>query len=359
MSNTFHTVTVKNIERQTESCVTVELDIPSSLKDAFRFEAGQYLTLMAQIGNEEVRRSYSLCSAPYEETWKVAIKEIPNGKFSSYANRDLKIGDSLQVMAPMGNFKLLTTANGSENHVFFAAGSGITPIISMIKTMLRSRPTAKAILFYGNRDQENVIFKTELEVLSSEYPSRLFVYQTYSRQDPGDPCFYGRIDAEKCRIYSERFFNASESDAAYLCGPAEMIFAVRDALTALGMSKEKIKFELFSTDGLPKEDTSVQEAPKLSATTSKVQVQLHGEIIEFEMAQTGKSILDAALDHGADLPYSCKGGVCCTCKAQVQSGEVKMEVNYALDDDEVEEGFILSCQSHPISEEVFVDFDVF
>ena len=356
MSTMFHTLQVKDIHRETEDSVVLSFNVPSELQEDFSFVPGQYLTLETAIQGEDVRRSYSLCSAPFENEWKVAVKRVENGKFSTYANQQMNSGDEIKVMAPTGNFKLETRADNKNHYVAFAAGSGITPILSMIKTVLKEEPNSTFTLFYGNRNLDTIIFREELEALKNRYVKRLSVHHILSKEKLGSPLFFGRIDAEKCKKFGSVFFNPSEVHSFYLCGPSQMIFAVKDQLADLGVDASKIHFELFTTSDIKVEKKKV-EASFNPETESKVTIILDQESFDMPLAYGGTSILDAALAAGADLPYACKGGVCSTCKAKITEGEVIMDINYALEPDEVEQGFVLTCQSHPRTSTVTVDFD--
>ena len=324
-----HTLTIKEIRRETEDTVSLAFDIPESLKAKFSFESGQYLTLETEINGEKVRRSYSLCSAPTDQEWRVAIKKVEGGKFSTYANEHLSDTEQMDVLPPMGNFKLSPNKDVQNHHIGFAAGSGITPILSMIKTVLREEPKSKFTLFYGNKNFESIIFREEIEALKNLYLNRLSVHHILSREKLGSPLFYGRINGEKCAKFADVFFKATNVAGFYLCGPAEMIFDVKDSLLECGVSADKIHFELFNTSGLPKKESEISENADLDPLKeSKVTVILDGDSFDFNLAYGGVSILDAALEEGADLPYACKGGVCCTCKAKIDEGSVDMDVNY-------------------------------
>lgn len=356
--STMHKIKVKEVIKETEDCVSVSFDIPSKLYESFDYLPGQYLTLEAEINSEKVRRSYSLCSAPYENEWKVAIKKVPQGKFSTYANEVLTAGDELKVMQPMGNFKLSCDASHANHYVSFAAGSGITPMLSMIKEVMESEPKSQFTLFYGNRNTESVIFREEIEGIKNRYLNRLSVHYVLSKERLMSDIFYGRIDEEKCRTYAKVFFNPTEVHSYYLCGPSQMIFTVRDTLIDLGVTESNINFELFSTDDMPTGEKPVAEIAEVDrGKMSAVKVTVDGISFDFDLAYDGEDVLDAALGYGADLPFACKGGVCCTCKAKLTKGEVVMDVNYTLEPDEIEAGYILTCQSHPRTESIEVDFD--
>lgn len=352
-----HDLLVKEVRRETSEAVSVLIDVTEDLKSDFAFEPGQYLTLEVQIEGEAVRRSYSLCSAPSDSTWRVAIKEVPDGKFSTYANRHLTAGDTLSVMQPTGNFRL--SKKEGQHYVGFAAGSGITPILSMIRETLQQRPDSTFTLFYGNKGVDSIIFRDELEDLKNQYMGRLAIHHIFSREKIGTPLFFGRIDGDKCSAFCGRLFDKERVDNYYLCGPAQMIFDVNDALLELGVAEDQVHYELFTTDGLPTQPlpTTKEEASIDPKSQSEVSILLDGNTTVIPLSYGGDNILDAALAGGADLPFACKGGVCSTCKAKVTHGDVSMDINYALEPDEVAAGFVLTCQSHPRTEQVTIDFD--
>jgi len=358
MSKHLHDLTVKEIRRETDDCVSVSFSIPDELTQLFDYKAGQYLTLAAQINNEEVRRSYSLCSAPHENEWRVAIKKVPFGKFSSYANETLREGDIVKAFPPDGHFTIDTDPHQQKHYLAFAAGSGITPMLSLVKTIMVNEPLSTFSLFYGNRNANSIIFKEELEDLKNTYLTRFKLYHVLSRQPSDSPLFDGRIDGDKCKLFYQLLLAQNPPDEAFLCGPAEMIFELKDVLIDLGLKKETVHFELFSSpdDHKKKQRDSIQDTED-EGQQSSIEMKLDGKIHHFELRQKGINILDAGIKHGADLPYSCKGGVCSTCKAKVLEGKVHMDVNYALEEDEMEQGYVLACQSHPRSEKVVIDFD--
>ncbi len=353
MSNTFFTLNVKNVNRETAETVSIFFDLSEDQKANFNFIPGQYLTLRTTIDGEDVRRSYSICTAPYENELAVAVKEIENGVFSGFANKTLKTGDQLDVMAPMGNFKINTAAENSKNYIFYAAGSGITPVISMIKSILREEPSSNVQLYYGNRNSDSVIFKSQLDALNDEYINFNRNY-IYSKQDTGNDLTNGRINAAKCQAFFDKSQENITIDGIYACGPEEMIMCVKDFYLEKGLSKDKIHFELF-TAAVPTEIAAPVESGE--PVQSEVTVIIDDEEYQFSLNTKGKNILQAAQDEDADVPFSCKGGVCCTCRAKVMEGTVSMDLNFALEEDEVAGGFILTCQSHPTSEKVVVSFD--
>lgn len=354
----FHTLRVSDITRETDDAISVAFEIPEDLKEDYEFLPGQYLTLETDIKGEAVRRSYSLCSSPVDGELRVAIKKVESGKFSSWANEDLTVGQNIRVMTPEGRFTLVVDPTIKRNYVAFAAGSGITPVYSIIKSVLELEPKSTFTLFYGNKSSKTVIFRDKIDGLKSQHMNRLEVHHILSREDQGSDYLKGRIDDAKCISFAGKFFDPAATDAFFLCGPEAMINAVSDSLLNMGVNKSKVHYELFTTPSQQiAHKTTVSAEKKTDAIKSAVTVILDGEETHFDIASDGKAILDAALDAGADVPYACKGAVCCTCRARVMEGSVEMEMNYALEDDEVEDGYILTCQSHPTSEKVVVSYD--
>ena len=348
---TFHSTKVLEVRRETADCVSVALEVPNT--ETFSFVPGQYLTLRSTINGQEVRRSYSLCSSPLSGELRVAIKQVEQGVFSTWANTELKAGDTIETMPPMGNFALEIGPTDEQTYVGFAAGSGITPVLSILKTVLERAPKAKFILFYGNRKTNSIIFKAELEDLKDAYMGRLEVHHVLSREDQGNDLLFGRIDEARAAQFAAQIPGVKAAAGHFLCGPEAMIKGVQSALEQAGVASKNIHFELF-TSAAP----AAEKAPAASASSgdAAVTVILDGE--ETHFTQGPKDfILDSALDAGADVPYACKGAVCCTCRAKVLEGEVEMAMNYSLTDDEVAEGFILTCQSMPRSPKVTVSFD--
>lgn len=353
----FHSIKVKEIRKETADCISIVFDIPEELKNTFTYQAGQYLTLRVHIKGEEIRRSYSLCSSPLEREWRIAVKKLDAGIFSAYASEQLKVGDTLDVMSPMGSFRTDIHSDNKKDYVGIAAGSGITPIISIIKTILQIEPQSSFTLVYGNRSRHSIIFKEELEALKNKYIHRFRIIHILSREITDAPINSGRIDAAKCNTLFTKAINL-QADEFFICGPEELIFCVKDFLNAKGIDRTKIHFELFASPNSQKLTVNNPQSIIGDATfKSKVTVMLDGRSFQFNLSHEAENILDAALQHGADLPYSCKGGVCSTCRAKLVEGEVDMDVNYALEPEEVEQGFILTCQSHPRTEKVVVDFD--
>lgn len=350
---------VKDIIRLTDDAVQIELSAENgSVKEFSEFKAGQYINVRTFIDGHEVRRSYSICTAPGADNISIGVKEVQGGLFSTFANRMLSIGDTLECTLPQGNFINQLENQEDKTFVFFAAGSGITPVLSLIKTCLVNSKTNSVVLFYGNKNIRSIMFLEELEALKNKFIDRLQIFHVLSRQQQDTELLNGRIDQKKVGEWDDILFEIDEADSFFLCGPEEMISDVSKKLQSEGVDANNIHFELFTSQ---KADQARKQR-KLEETTQKdaahqVRINVHGKKIEFGFDQDDDNLLDAALSNGADLPFACKGGVCCTCKARLKEGEVKMYVNYGLEQEEIEQGFILTCQSYPITEEVVVDFD--
>ncbi len=352
----FHQLEIKDIRRETADCVSIAFDIPESLKDSFQYKQGQYITLKVKVGGEELRRSYSACSSPIaDEELRIAVKKVENGRVSGHLNNGIEVGTSIEVMEPMGNFYTEMPSGSSKHYVGFAAGSGITPVMSLLKTALASDDTSKFTLFYGNKSESDIIFKDELEALQDKYGERLEVNHLLSREKTADPLFTGRISSAKCADLIARFPDVLNADEHFLCGPFDMIEGIKERLLEEGVQKEKVHFELFSTP-VPAEESEESAEGDGSVVEAKATIVLDGEETEITVP-VGENILDAALDAGLDAPYACTGGSCCTCRAKVMEGKAVMDVNYALTDEEVEAGYILTCQSHPTTAKIVVDYD--
>lgn len=354
----FHKLKVKEVKAETPDCVSIAFEVPAILKNDFLFEQGQNITIKKEIEGEEIRRSYSICSAPFENELRVAVKMVEGGKFSAYANSTLKAGDELDILPPTGKFNTKLQTTNNKHYVAFAAGSGITPVISIIKTTLQTEPASSFTLVFGNRGRSTIMFFEELEGLKNKYLNRFNFINILSREKTDAPINFGRIDPEKLSALN-KLVDYKNTDEFFICGPEDMIFCVKDFLEQMNIDKKKIHFELFTTPGQKKSSVVRRGASvESSGPKSKITVKLDGRSFDFNLGFDGESILDAALKQGADLPFACKGGVCCTCKAKLLEGEVEMEVNWGLEQEEVEQGYILTCQSHPKTEKVAVDFDI-
>jgi ring-1,2-phenylacetyl-CoA epoxidase subunit PaaE len=359
MSIHFHKLIVKEVRRETPECVSVLFEIPEAIKKDFAFKHGQSLTMRTFLNGEEVRRTYSICASPLDDEWRVAIKKQEGGSFSGFANEQLKKDDVLEVMQPVGKFYTDLDPGQKKIYVAFAAGSGITPVISIIKTTLRTEAKSQFTLVYGNKNKNSIIFKEELEALKDKFIDRFRMIHILSRERTDAPINSGRINQEKLNELN-KLINYKGTDEFFICGPEEMIFCVKDFLENNGVEKKKIHFELFTTPGEERKSAvkSQESGVKDSGPQSKISVKLDGITFDFDLGFNGEPILDAALKQGADLPFSCKGGVCCTCKARLIEGEVDMEVHWGLEHEEIEQGYILTCQSHPKTERVVVDYDI-
>ncbi|MBK9271147.1 MAG: 2Fe-2S iron-sulfur cluster binding domain-containing protein [Saprospiraceae bacterium] len=346
-----YSVIVKEVRRETPDCVSVAFDIPNELKEIFAYKPGQYINLIKNLHGQEIHRSYSLCSSPMDSEWRVAIKLLPGGAFSSYANNDLCAGEIIELMPPNGKFT--TDVSQNINYLFIAAGSGITPCLSLIKSILLSSASSVRLI-YGSKSTDQIIFLEQLQSLKNQYIDRLALYFVLSQEIMEEELFHGRISSDKLSEFNGKIYSPDSIDEVFICGPEQMIFDTRDALISQGFEESKIKFELFGTFGLP--------APKVEAIKGageRVQVRLKadGRTIHFDMSKGIDNILDAALKNNARLPYACKGGVCCTCKAKLIKGEVQLLRNYGLEPDEIENGYILTCQAIPKTDAIQVDFD--
>jgi ring-1,2-phenylacetyl-CoA epoxidase subunit PaaE len=353
----FHQLVIADITRETSDCISVAFHVPDNLRQDYLFLPGQHLTLRTSLHGEEVRRSYSICSAPHEQSLRIAIKRVPGGLFSNFANDTLQPGDTLDVMTPSGKFFSPSHLNQPKaNIVAFAAGSGITPIIGILKHVLASSPDSTCTLFYANRSPEAIIFLESLEDLKNTYLNRFSLYHILSRTASDSPLFSGRLDADKCTRFSQSLFNPAETSAFYLCGPYAMVDMLRLSLSGNGARPNTIHAELFAAPDDLNRDAAVQHME--SPANAQITLVADGRSFSFPMSDPTLSILDAALNAGANLPFACKGGVCCTCKAKLIAGQVSMHRNYGLEPEEIEAGLILTCQAFPTTDTVSIDFDL-
>jgi ring-1,2-phenylacetyl-CoA epoxidase subunit PaaE len=353
----FHPLTIAQVRTETRDTIAVTFAVPPELQDSFKFQQGQHLTLRAKIGDDDVRRSYSICSAVQDGALRVAIKRTQGGLFSSWANDTLQAGQTLDVMPPMGHFNVPLDAANRKHYLAFAAGSGITPILSIIKTTLAAEPHSRFTLFYGNRASSSVIFRDELSDLKDTYMERLKLAYVMSREQQDIELFNGRITQEKAAQFLQHWVRAEDIDVAFICGPEDMMHGVSAALQDAGMPKANIKIELFAAS-IPKHAHQPRAATSAAAHQhTEVTVIMDGNAASFTMEQDKESLLDAGLRAGLDMRYSCKGGVCSTCRCKVIEGKVDMDANYALEDYEIARGYVLSCQSFPTTAKVVIDFD--
>lgn len=354
----FHSIKVQDIYKETRDCSVVTFEIPDNLKQEFKYNQGQYLTLKTIIKEQEVRRSYSLCSSPTENKWQVAIKKIDGGLFSTFINDNLRTGDTIDVMPPNGKFFTITNPAKPKNYIVFAAGSGITPILSIIKTHLTTEPNATFKLFYLNRSVKSIIFKEEIELLKNKYFGRFEIFHFLTKEFRNIELLNGRFTSDKLKVLSKSIIDIPNTDECFICGPEEMIFLIRDELILAGLDKDKIHFELFSSGKTKVDKDRIKSIIEHKIQGTQVTIIDGGKEFHFIMDDEFDNILDGAMAAGADLPFACKGGVCSTCRCKVVSGTVEMKVNYALDETEVAKGLILSCQAVPTSKNVVVEFGV-
>lgn len=361
MSSHFVSLIIEDVRRETADCVSIAFAIPPEWKETFRFHQGQNITVRTTIGGTGIRRSYSICSSPLENELRIAVKKVAGGLFSTFANEQLQPGQTLEVLPPTGKFYTELQPENRKRYLAFAAGSGITPVLSLIKTTLATEPASHFTLVYGNRHRPSIIFREELEALKNRYLDRLSLHHILSREEMDIPLYQGRIDIPKCEELTSRLIDLRSMDEVFLCGPREMIFSLRDWLENEGVDKLHIHFELFhpleSASSISPAQQKTEKPVAAGDRVSEVTVKLDGISHNFKLAYDDESVLEAALFQGVDLPFACKGGVCCTCRAKLIEGQVEMDVNYALEADELAAGFILTCQSHPRSQKVVIDFD--
>ncbi len=351
----FHSLTVLDKQQETRDSVRIVFDIPETLRNEFQFQAGQHLPIQIELDGRKLRRTYSICSAKDEWPLQIGVRIQPGGQFSEFAASDLQVGDALDVMPPSGQFHIVPDAGKARHTLGFAAGSGITPILSIIATILKGEPNSRLTLFYGNRTQRTTMFIDDLYALKNRYPERLHLHFLFSREEQEFEIASGRLDEVKVRELMQHFGRGVSVDDAYVCGPDTMIETVAATLADLGVPKDKIHTERF---GVPRK--SGKPAPVVVADqtdTAKITIVMDGHKKSFDMPRSGINIVDAAAEHGIELPYSCKGGVCATCRTHVNSGAVEMATNYGLEPWEVDDGFVLACQCTPVSDEVLLDYD--
>lgn len=357
MANQFYPLKIKDLVKTTSDCSVLSFEVPEELKSEFRFRHGQHLTLRKILNGEDVRRSYSICSSPSENEWRVAVKKIEAGAFSGYINDTLQVGDTIEVAHPAGTFFVEPQPEAEKHYTAFAAGSGITPLLSIIKTHLELEPKCRFSLFYTNQNAASIILKEEIEAIKNLYLERFEVYFFLTQEDRDVSLFNGRMNVDKLETISKYLLDIESVDHFFLCGPEEMIFMIRDYLKGTGVDEKKIHFELFYTAGSQKREKKIRTNDSLSSQMAEIEIIEGGKNFKFRMSMAGENILEAALGKNADLPFACKGGVCCTCKAKLIEGEVDMEVNYALEKEQLDAGYILTCQAVPLSQKVVVDFD--
>ena len=347
--STFHSLKIKEVRRETPQAVSIAFEVPSHLEQDYAFKAGQYINIKTQFEGQEIRKAYSICSAPGSGDLRVAIKAVKNGGFSVFANEKLAAGDTMEVGTPEGNFTFEPKPDRQRNYAAFAAGSGITPVLSIIQSVLQGEPESSFVLVYGNKSPQETIFHQFLHDLQQEYVGRFFVHFVYS-QAKDDNALFGRIERSAVNFVVKNKHKEKEFSKFYLCGPEEMILAVNDVLRENNVPEKNIKFELFST---PIAEKKIEA--DLDGQT-RITVMVDDEETTFVMSQQ-MTVLDAALKQGVDAPYSCQGGICSSCMARIVSGKAEMKKNAILTDGEIAEGLILTCQAHPTTPELYVDYD--
>jgi ring-1,2-phenylacetyl-CoA epoxidase subunit PaaE len=357
MSASFHTLRIAEIVPETADAKSIRFDVPEALRPAFAFRPGQHLTLKADIAGEDVRRNYSLCVAPQDGQLKVTVKRIAGGIFSNWANDNLQPGDAIEVMEPHGSFTWAFAPHASNHYAGFAGGSGITPVMSLLKTALLSEPQSKFTLFYGNRDSQSVIFLEELSRLKNRFMERLQVHHFLAEEAEEIELFNGMLDRTKCDLILGSLIEPDKITAFFICGPGPMMDAAEEALTAIGVPSDRILIERF-TAGRPSAALAAQmQALQTQAAGLTMQVTLDGRTRRVPFDAGAGNILDSARVAGMPAPYACKAGVCATCRARVTKGEVEMAARYGLSDEEIAAGYVLTCQSVPKGEGVELDYD--
>jgi ring-1,2-phenylacetyl-CoA epoxidase subunit PaaE len=351
----FHRLAVSDLRRETADAVSLTFAIPKELAEDYRFSPGQYLTLRTMMDGEEVRRSYSICSGPDDGELRIAVKKVDGGAFSNWAADELKCGDELDVMTPTGRFGVTAAPDQARVYVGFAAGSGITPILSIVKAVLVRQPDSRFFLFYGNRSASGMLFREALEELKDRFIERLSVFHVISGEEQDIPILHGRLDGEKVRVLLRSLVSWQVVDHVFICGPSGMSEDIEATCRAIGIAENRIHVERFVSEfgGKPRPKMVVPPTAPPKAFAALI---IDGKRREVPIAE-GEAILDAALRAGVDLPFACKGGMCSTCRARLVEGKAQMEVNYSLEPWELEKGFILTCQARPVTDRVVVDYD--
>jgi ring-1,2-phenylacetyl-CoA epoxidase subunit PaaE len=357
MAVAFHQLEIADVRRDTEDAVSLAFAVPPQLAAEYRFTPGQHLTLRTFLAGVEMRRSYSICSGLDDGELRVAVKR--HGVFSEFINTSVKQGGRIDVMTPQGRFGIVPDPGAARDYLFIAAGSGITPVMSILKSVLAREPASRAVLLYGNRTARSIILKRELEDLKDRHLDHLAVYHVLSRERQEVELLNGRIDPHKIRRLLRGVLPAANIDHAFLCGPGDMIETARSALAEMGGAPERIHIEHFTVEGAPAPSPgarAVREEISSTPPVAVVDIRLNGLDHVVPLFE-GETIVAAGLRHGLEMPYSCRGGMCCTCRARLVSGQVKMDRNYSLEPWELEKGFVLTCQSHPVTARVAVDYD--
>jgi ring-1,2-phenylacetyl-CoA epoxidase subunit PaaE len=358
----YHPLTIAEVRPEGSDAVCVTLDVPDNLRDTFRFAPGQHIGVRATIDGQEVRRTYSICSATDERHLRIGVRLHERGSMSGHLGRGLRVGDSLEVLPPTGRFFLTPDAQAARMYCAFAGGSGITPILGIMKNVLRHEPNSRFLLFYGNRTTASIMFTEELLALKDQYPQRVSLYFLMSREPQDVELFNGRLDAAKVGVLGRELFDAGGIDGYFLCGPDTMIESVRQGLLGLGVEQARIHSEHFTSDAKrvstpASEEVRLKPDPQGTAALTQVTVVMDGRRRSFEMASDGTTVLEAGEKAGLELPYSCRAGVCSTCRTRVVRGAVTMMTNYALEPWEVEAGYVLCCQALPAATELELTYD--
>jgi ring-1,2-phenylacetyl-CoA epoxidase subunit PaaE len=356
MTPQFHRLTVAEIHRETPDSVSIAFAVPPSLAEAYRFLPGQHVTVKRSLDGEEVRRSYSICSGLDDGELRIAVKKQEGGVFSSFANERLRPGDALEVMTPTGHFTAPLDPDAARTYLGIAAGSGITPLLSLIKTVLQREPKSRFFLLYGNRTTQSIMFREALESLKDRFLDRLSVTHVLSREAQDVPALSGRIDGEKLSLFLRAVLPVAAIDHAFLCGPPDLLRRAEDTLRALGMPADRLHLERFTVDGVPPPRPTPRAAGTVRPAIAEAEAMLDGSSHRFSIGE-GETVIDAALAAGLELPYSCRGGMCCTCRAKLVEGDVAMDHNYSLEPWELQAGYVLTCQSRPKTKKIVLDYD--
>jgi ring-1,2-phenylacetyl-CoA epoxidase subunit PaaE len=357
MAVAFHTLKVADVRRETPDAVSIAFAVPPELEDEYRFHPGQHLTLRRDCDGQDIRRSYSICTGLDDRELRVAVKKVDGGVFSTLCNEIIRPGDMIEVMTPQGRFGVMPDAAAARTYLAIAAGSGITPVLSLLRSVLTREPNSRFMLIYGNRTAKDIIFKEALEDLKDRFLGRLTVHHVLSREQQDIELFNGRIDGDKIATLLKSFAPASRIDHAFLCGPGAMIEDAKATLTRLGTAAGHIHIEYFSTDGVPVAPRRTASAASAAEQpVAHAHITLHGSAYDIPMLD-GETVIDAGERAGIEMPYSCRGGMCCTCRAKLVSGEVEMAMNYSLEPWEMEAGYVLTCQARPKTKEIVVDYD--
>ena len=360
MSTEFHQLTVSAVEKLTKDSVAISFDVPANLKNEYRYIQGQHVTLKADIDGEDTRRSYSICNSANEQRLTVGIKRIEAGAFSNFANDQIKVGMQLEVMPPQGHFYTDVSADSQKHYLLIAAGSGITPNLAHIQTILETEENSRVTLIYGNKSSAFMMFRDKLSFIKNAYLDRFQLINLFTREESDAALFNGRISAKKLvELDQARVIDLKTINDVFICGPEDMINEVAAFFKINKFAEDNVHYELFFAGSAEKkaQQSQNERAKKYGEKTAQVSVKVAGRKTLMDLQMGGQNILDAAMDNGADLPFSCKGGVCATCKAKVIKGQVEMDLNHSLTEEEVAEGMVLTCQAHPVTDEVEIDFD--